>query len=86
MAGQVGAGFSQQWGFLGIPVALLGGLNPLVCIGSASVFGALFAGSENLSRFTTTGSTLVYVMQSVTVLGYVGIKAFNDRKPKGATE
>jgi len=80
MAGQVGAGFSQQWGFLGIPVALLGGLHPLICLGSATVFGALFAGSENLARFTQAGATLVYVIQAVTVLGYVGIKAVSDRR------
>jgi len=81
MAGQLGAGFSQQWGFLGIPVALLGGLHPLLCIGSATLFGALFAGSEDLARFTTAGSTLVYVIQAVAVLGYVGIKAYSDRRP-----
>ena len=59
MAGQVGAGFSQQWGFLGIPVALLSGLHPLACLGSAVMFGALFAGSEDLARFTQAGATLV---------------------------
>lgn len=81
MASQLGSGFSQQWGFLGIPVALLGGLHPLLCIGSAGVFGALFAGSEDLARFTTAGSTLVYVIQAVAVLGYVGIKAYTDKLP-----
>ena len=81
MAGQLGSGFSQQWGFLGIPVALLGGLNPLLCLGSAGVFGALFAGSEDLARFTQAGTTLVYVIQAMSVLGYVAIKAQIDRKP-----
>lgn len=81
MSGQLGTGFSQQWGFLGIPVALLGGLHPLACILSATVFGALLAGAENLARYTPTGSTLVYVIQAVAVLGYVGIKAFRDRLP-----
>ena len=80
IAGQLGSDFSQQWGFLGIPVALLGGLHPLACIGSAVFFGALFAGSENLARFTNAGATLVYVIQSVAVLGYVGIKAYSDRR------
>lgn len=80
MAGQLGTDFSQQWGFLGIPVALLGGLHPLYCAVSALVFGALFAGSENLERFTSSGSTLVYVIQAVAVLGYVGIKAYGDAK------
>ena len=81
MAGQLGSGFSQQWGFLGIPVALLGGLHPLLCLGSAGIFGALFAGSEDLARFTQAGTTLVYVIQAMAVLGYVGIKAQLDRRP-----
>lgn len=79
LAGQLGSDFSQQWGFLGIPVALLGALHPLACVGSAVFFGALFAGSENLARFTSAGATLVYVIQAVAVLGYVGIKAYSDR-------
>jgi simple sugar transport system permease protein len=84
IAGQLGADFSQQWGFLGIPVALLGGLHPLICIVSATVFGALFSGSDNLARFTTAGATLIYVIQAVAVLGYVGIKAYTDgRKWEG---
>jgi len=80
IAGQLGTDFSQQWGFLGIPVALLGALHPLACIGSAIFFGALFAGSENLARFTSAGATLVYVIQAVAVLGYVAIKALSDRR------
>lgn len=85
-AGQLGAGFSQQWGFLGIPVALLGGLHPLWAIGSAFYFGALFSGSENLARFTPAGTTIVYVIQAAAVLGYVAMKALNDRRitPKEA--
>jgi len=80
MAGQLGAGFSQQWGFLGIPVALLAGLNPLACIGSATLFGGLFAGAENLARFSSIGATLVYVIQAAAVLGYVGVKSWSDKR------
>lgn len=80
IAGQLGTDFSQQWGFLGIPVALLGALHPLACIGSAVFFGALFAGSENLARFTNAGATLVYVIQAAAVLGFVGFKALSERK------
>ncbi len=80
IAGQLGTDFSQQWGFLGIPVALLGALHPLACVGSSVFFGALFAGSENLARFTSAGATLVYIIQAVAVLGYVGIKAYSDRR------
>jgi simple sugar transport system permease protein len=80
-AGQLGAGFSQQWGFLGIPVALLGGLHPGLVMLSAGYFGALFAGSENLARFTPAGTTLIFVIQSAAVLGFVGVRAIMERKP-----
>jgi ABC-type uncharacterized transport system permease subunit len=80
MTGQLGVGFSQQWGFLGIPVALLAGLNPLAVIGSAAYFGALFAGSENLARFTNAGTTIVYVIQAVAVLALMGVRSLAERR------
>lgn len=82
LAGQLGTGFAQQWGFLAIPVALLGGLHPLGVIPSATIFGALFAGSENLARFTPTGSTLVYVIQAAAVLGYLLLNELRERRAK----
>jgi simple sugar transport system permease protein len=75
MTGQLGVGFSQQWGFLGIPVALLAGLHPLSAIPSAIYFGAVFAGSENLARFTPGGTTLIYVIQAVAVLAFAAIQS-----------
>lgn len=79
IAGQLGSGFSQQWGFLGIPVALLGGLHPLWVLLSAFYFGALFAGSENLARFTPAGTTLIYIIQASAVLGFVLVRAYSNR-------
>ncbi len=78
--GQVGLGFGQNWGFLSIPVALLGGLHPLGVVFSGVFFGGLFAGSENLAMFNTLGGTVVYVMQAVAVLGFVGIKVWLDSR------
>ncbi|MCX7800578.1 MAG: ABC transporter permease [Fimbriimonadales bacterium] len=69
--GQVGAGISQNWGFLAIPVALLGGLDPLGVVATALVFGGLFAGSEDLLRFTPAGSALVAAFQAVALLAFV---------------
>jgi simple sugar transport system permease protein len=69
VTGQIGAGFSQNWGFLGIPVALIGGLHPVGVLAAGLFFGALFAGSENLARFNASGTTIVYVIQAVCVLG-----------------
>jgi ABC-type uncharacterized transport system permease subunit len=78
--GQVGLGFSQNWGFLSIPVALLGGLHPLGVLPSGIFFGALFAGSENLAMFNTLGGTVVYVIQAVAVLAFVGVKSWLEAK------
>jgi simple sugar transport system permease protein len=81
--GQVGLQFNQDWGFLAIPVALLGGLHPLGALLSGLFFGGLFAGSENLAMFNTLGGTVVYVMQAVAVLAFVGVKAWLDsRRPR----
>lgn len=80
VVGQLGSGYSQQWGFLGIPVALLGGLHPLLTMPSALFFGALFAGSENLARFTPAGATLVYMIQAAAVLAFVAYRAIAVRR------
>ncbi len=81
ITGQIGDGFSQNWGFLAIPVALLGGLNPFGVVGSSLYFGALMAGGEGLARFNTTGSTLVSVIQAVAVLGFVAFSQLRMRRP-----
>lgn len=89
LAGQLGTTFSQQWGFLAIPVALLGGLNPYGVALSSVYFGALFAGSDQLSRFTaggSVGSTLIYVIQGLAVLVIVGFAAWRSRRPAVAVE
>lgn len=75
VTGAIDAGFSQQWGFLGIPVALLGGLSSIGTIASAIYFGALLAGSDQLGRFTASGPTIVYIVQGVAVLAFIGIRA-----------
>ena len=73
VTGFVGDGFAEGWGFLAIPVALLGGLHPAGVLGGGLYFGALAAGCDNLARFTTIGPTLVSVVQGVAVLAFVGI-------------
>lgn len=84
LAGQIGAGFSQQWGFLAIPVALVGGLDPLGSVVAALGFGALFAGTENLARFTPEGGTLGYAIQGAAVLGFIAWQAVRERRFRGA--
>lgn len=72
--------FSPGWGFLGIPVALLAGLNPIGALASGLYFGALFAGSKNLEAFGSTGSALVFAMQGAAVLAFVAISRFRIRQ------
>lgn len=79
LIGQVGPGFAQEWGFLSIPVALLGGLHPLGVLASGAFFGGLFAGSENLARFNTLGGTVVVIVQAVAVLAYLAFDALRSR-------
>lgn len=81
LIGQVGPGFAQDWGFLSIPVALLGGLHPLGVLASGVFFGGLFAGSENLARFNTLGGTVVVIVQAVAVFAYIGLAAVRGLKP-----
>jgi ABC-type uncharacterized transport system permease subunit len=78
--GQLTGSFSQQYGFLGIPVALVGALNPYAVIPSAVLFGGLFAATSNLSRYGGIGSYFVYVIQAATVLGLLLFRAINDRR------
>ncbi|MHB8635953.1 MAG: ABC transporter permease [Fimbriimonadaceae bacterium] len=87
MSGQLSVEFSQNWGFLGIPVALLGGLHPVGLVLSASYFAMLMAGAANLARYSAGGDTLVYVIQAVAVLGLVGARRYQAmRRPSAAVE
>lgn len=92
ISGQIGTGFSQNWGFMAIPVALISNLSPLGVIAGSLVFGALLAGSTNLARFTTSGDTLIYVVQGATVLGLVLLGSLQPgfglpwNKPKAVVE
>ena len=54
--------------------------HPVGLLGSSLFFGALFAGSDNLARFTPSGQTIVFAIQAVAVLGFIGIKAFAERR------
>ena len=78
--GQLASSFSQQYGFLGIPVALVGALNPFAIIPSAIFFGGLFAATSNLSRYGGIGSYFVYVIQAATVIGLLIFRAINDKR------
>lgn len=79
---QVGEGFAEGFGFLAIPVALLGGLNPLGAAAVGLGFGALMAGGEGLARTSPIGSSLVTLIQAIAVLGYLGFLAWKAARPE----
>jgi len=82
LTGRLADGFSQNWGFVAIPVALLGGLSPLGTLASATYFGGLFAGSEVLKRATPIGNSVVPAVQGFAVLAYIVILWALNRKAK----
>ena len=84
VSGRLYANFSPGWGFTAIPVALLGGLSPLGTLFSGCFFGALTAGSGNLSRFSGVSSVLISILQAVAVLAVVGIRAWRSKGDEAA--
>lgn len=85
--GKIGIGFSQNWGFLAIPVALIGGLSPIGAILAAFFFAALFAGGENLERFTPQGSSIILIIQAIVVFGLLVSQSLQkQRKTRPAPE
>jgi simple sugar transport system permease protein len=80
VSGYLFDGFSPGWGFLGIPVALLGGLHPLGVIPAGAYFGALFAGTKNLEAFGAGKTALIYVLQGVGVLAFVALQELVRRR------
>lgn len=81
VAGQLGNSFAQQWGFLAIPVALLGGLHPFLLVLSGLYFAGILSGSKLLAGFTTDGTVLIYIVQAAAVLGFVAIRAISRKRP-----
>jgi len=79
-------GFAQGWGFLAIPVALLGNLHPLGVLLSGLYFGALFAGSENLARFQTGADKLILFIQGTAVLALIGMRMWVKPNPRKSIE
>jgi len=59
---------SSGYGFTGIIVAMLGGLNPFAVIIAAIFFGALVNGSNRMQIFTGVPVALVYAMQAIVLL------------------
>lgn len=74
VTGRIGDGFAENWGFVAIPVALLGNLTPAGCTVAALWFGGLYAGTEELRSSTPLGNSLVPMLQGAAVLVAVGLR------------
>jgi simple sugar transport system permease protein len=84
--GNVGKGSAQNWGFLAIPVALIGGLHPAGVVASGLYFGALMSGCEGLARSNPAGNSVVYVVQAAAVLGYVAFDQIRRHRQREAVD
>ena len=60
--------FAAGYGYAGIAVALLAGLNPLACIASALFFGAFATGAGELQRSAGISSSIATFGQAVVIL------------------
>ncbi|MBN1315195.1 MAG: ABC transporter permease [Anaerolineales bacterium] len=60
--------FSPGYGFDGIAVALVAGLNPIAVIPSAVLFGALRSGGTYMDQFTDIPAEFVIIIQSLVIL------------------
>lgn len=78
-------GFSPGYGFDGLAVALVGGLDPLGVLLAAILFGALRSGSMMMTRVTHVPSDIVVVLQALVILFVAApklIRYFTGRRSK----
>jgi simple sugar transport system permease protein len=61
-------GFSPGYGFDGIAVALVGGLNPLGVLLAAILFGALRSGGMLMTRATHVPLDIVVILQALVII------------------
>jgi len=66
--GRLTPGFSPNWGFDAIALALLGGSRPAGVVGAALVFGALRAGATPMQAATGIPIDLVVVIQALVIM------------------
>jgi simple sugar transport system permease protein len=71
---RVAEGWSRPWGFVGILAALLGA-SPLGVLVAAFVLAALETGGRYMQAMTGVPSAMVYVLQGLPVILYLGLRA-----------
>jgi simple sugar transport system permease protein len=70
--------FSPGYGFDGIAVALVAGLNPLGVIPAAVMFGILRAGGTYMDQFTDVPAEFIVVIQALVILFVVAPQLFKQ--------
>lgn len=61
-------GFSPQYGFLGITVALIGRLRPLGILVAAALYASLITGATAMQSVSNVPFSLVFVLQGILIL------------------
>ena len=61
-------GFSPQYGFLGITVALIGRLRPLGILFAAALYASLITGATAMQSVSDVPFSLVFVLQGILIL------------------
>lgn len=77
---------SPGYGYTGIAVALIAGLNPAGVIGSGIFFGVLQTGALALQREFAVPSSLASVAEAALILGVLVIAAYRGRTIVGLTK
>lgn len=74
---------SPGYGYMGIVVALIGGLHPLWMIVSAFLFSALFIGADAMQRAVGLSTAMIWLLQGTLVLALLASGALNRYAAKG---
>lgn len=71
---------SLEYGYTGIIIAMLAGLEPLVVVPVAILFGGLINGSFFLQTTTNIPAAIIYVIQATVLLFFLGARAISVYK------
>jgi general nucleoside transport system permease protein len=75
-------GFSQGFGFNAVAVALLAALNPIAVLPAGLFFGFLEAGALSMQREVGVQSSLVYVIQGLTMVFVLCALGINSKQQR----
>ena len=78
-------GFSPGYGWDGLAVALIGGLNPFGVVFAAILFGALRSGGTVMNRVTGVPIDVIFILQALVVLFVAAPRLIKYLSNKGVT-